>query len=179
MLLPLIGIAFLLTASVPASAATFAVPEAEFSFTAPDDFSPLTTEEIALLYPTGRPPKNAVGNEELTTTIGYDLYDTPIRLDQLKEAKPAIEAQLARTGSRFKWKQREIITLAGQPWISLECTYRGSDGEGHDVDFHDILMITSRHDRLLRLHFNSTQAEFPVIEKTLRKSIQSITFTPK
>jgi len=73
------------------------------------------------------------------------------------------------------WKQREIITPQGQQWISFECTYHGSDGEGTDVEFHDILLMTSRHGRLLRISFNSTQEEFPAVEKTLRKSIQSVT----
>lgn len=162
-----------------AIAATVTLPEADLTFTAPAGFSPLTKNEIALVYQTRRPPKFAVGNAERTTTIAYDLYDTAIRVDQLKEAKPAIEAQLAQTGSRFTWKRRDLITLEGQKWISFEYTFHGSDGEGGDVEFHDIIMMTSRHNRLLRLSFNSTQEEFPAVEKALRKTIQSITFTAK
>ncbi|WP_413935159.1 hypothetical protein [Nitrospira sp. BLG_1] len=162
-----------------ATAATVSLAEAGLSFDAPKEFSPLTAEEIALLYQTSRPPKYAVGNEARTTTIGYDLYETAIRIDQLKEAKPAIESQIERTGSGFVWKQREIITLQGQPWISLECTYHGSDGEGTDIKFHDIALMTSRQGRLLRISFNSTQEEFPTIEKALRKIIQSIRFNRK
>jgi hypothetical protein len=160
-----------------ATATTVWLAEARLSFDAPPGFSPLNAEEIALLYQTSRPPKYAVGNEARTTTIGYDLHETAIRVDQLKEAKPAIESQIERTGSGFVWKQREIITLQGQPWISLECTYHGSDGEGTDIEFHDILLMTSRHGRLLRISFNSTQEEFPAVEKALRKTIQSVTFT--
>lgn len=63
--------------------------------------------------------------------------------------------------------------------MSFEYTLHGSDGDGADVEFHDIIMLTSRHGRLLRISFNSTQKEFPVIEKALRKSIQSIEFINK
>ncbi len=162
-----------------AVAATVSLAEAGLSFDAPPGFSPLNAEEMRLIYQTGLPPKYAVGSEARTTTIGYDLTDAAIRVDQLKEAKPAIESQIERTGSGFVWKQREIITLQGQPWISLECTYHGSDGEGTDIEFHDILLMTSRQGRLLRISFNSTQEEFPTIEKALRKSIQSIRFNRK
>ncbi len=153
--------------------------EAELSFDAPPGFSALNAEEMRLIYQTSQPPKYAVGNEARTTTIGYDLAQAAIRVDQLKEAKPAIESQLERTGTGFVWKQREIITLQGQPWISLECTFHGSDGEGIDIEFHDILLMTARHGRLLRISFNSTQEEFPNVEKALRKTIQSIRFNRK
>ncbi|MCS6304732.1 MAG: hypothetical protein H8K07_13870 [Nitrospira sp.] len=153
--------------------------EAEVSFEAPPGFSALNAEEMRLIYQTNQPPKYAVGNEARTTTIGYDLAEAAIRLDQLKEAKPALESMFERSRSRVVWKQREIITLQGQPWISFELTFHGSDGEGTDIEFHDILLMTSRHGRLLRISFNSTQEEFLTVENALRKTIQSIRFTRK
>jgi hypothetical protein len=165
-------IAFLFALVDIASAATVTLPEAGLTFNAPDGFTPLDPEEIGLLYQTDRPPKYAIGNEARTTTIGYDLQETLIRPEQLKEAKAAVESQLQRSLPKLVWKQRELTTLHGQQWD-------GSDGEGADVEFHDIIMLTSRHGRLLRISFNSTQEEFPVIEKALRKSIQSIAFTRK
>jgi hypothetical protein len=158
------------------SAATYALPEAGLTFNAPEGFSPLSAEEIALIYQTDRPPKHAVGNEARTTTIGYDLQATELRLDQLKDAKQAIETLFQRTMPGLAWKQSQLITLQGQQWMSFEYTFPGSDGEGGKVEFHDIIMITSRHGRLLRISFNSTHDEFPTVEKALRKSIQSIVF---
>lgn len=175
----LIFLGLFLAHSEVATATAVSLAEAGLSFDAPPGFSPLNAEEMRLIYQTSQPPKYAVGNEARTTTIGYDLAKAAIRVDQLKDAKPAIESQIERTGSGFVWKQREIITLQEQPWISLECTYHGSDGEGTDIEFHDILLMTSRHGRLLRISFNSTQEEFPTIEKALRKTIQSIRFNRK
>ncbi len=46
-----------------------------------------------------------------------------------------------------------------------------------DTDIYNIMLITSLKEKMLVLNFNSTAKEFPEIEASLRKSIQSIEFT--
>ncbi len=154
-----------------ASAATLTLPEAELTFHVPEGFSPLTAEEIAQAFETDRPPKQAVGNKARTTTIAFDFQQTPFRVDQLREAKPVIESLFERTFQELVWKERRIITLQGQEWLFFEITRTAPEGK-----FHNIVLMTSRHGRLLRLSFNSTLEEFPAVENVLRKSIQSIAF---
>ncbi|MEF8697876.1 MAG: hypothetical protein V5B32_10475 [Candidatus Accumulibacter sp. UW26] len=150
-------------------AATFSLPEAGVSFQAPDGFTKLSAQEIAIKYPASPAPSFVVGDHRRTTSIAFDLKPNALPADRLPEAKAAFESFFDRRIPRVEWKQKKLIELQGQQWIYLEMTSRAVD-----TDIHNIMLVTPRYGKMLMFNFNSTREEFPHMETALRKSIQSI-----
>lgn len=158
-----------LSISAASQAATIVVSGANASFEAPADFTPLSTNEIAMKWPPSSPPTGAVGNARRSTTIAYDLKPDRVTPQQLPEVKQIFEQNFGRVVAGLEWKEHKIVRIQNQDWIWLEMTSRAAD-----TDIYNIMLATSRYGRLLIFNFNSTKAEFPSIESALRRSIQSI-----
>ncbi len=139
------------------------------SFDAPDGFTALSRDEIAIKFPSSRAPSGVIGNARRTTTIAYELKQDKLAPEQLAEAKAAFEQLFERIIPGLEWKARTIVQLQGQRWIQLEMSSRAID-----TDIHNIMLITSRDGRMLIFNFNSTKSEFPSVESALRGSIRSI-----
>lgn len=73
----------------------------------------------------------------------------------------------------LEWVKKDIVSLRGQQWLYFELITH-KDG----TNFHNIMLMTSHHGRLLSFNFNSTREEFPTVERALRKSIDSIVLRP-
>jgi hypothetical protein len=170
-----VGVAIVMCLQSPGfvTAKTISIPDTGITFEAPNDFTTLTTDEIAMRYPRSRPPKFALGNEQRTTAIAYDLTSTPLSLEKLPEIKPFLESFFEKNFAGIAWIKKEIVSIQGQPWIYLESTHTEEDDE-----FHNIILITSLRGKMLRASFSSTTEEFPKVEQTLRNSIQSIVLRP-
>jgi hypothetical protein len=71
----LVAVYLLATAalSTQAFAANLSIPGATVSFDAPQGFTKLAPQEMAVKYPTADPPSFAVGNAGRVTTIAFDL----------------------------------------------------------------------------------------------------------
>lgn len=164
--------ALLFCAFSQAGAATFSLPDGGVSFQAPDGFSELSRQEIALKYPSNRAPAFVVGNPRRTTTIAFDLKPHDLPPEKLREVKQSFETLFDRIIPGIEWKQRKIINLQGQQWIHLEMTSRAID-----TDLYNIMLITPRHGKMLIFNFNSTKGEFPAMEAALRKSIKTISLS--
>ena len=150
-------------------AATFSIPDLGVSFDAPDGFTELSSMEIALKYPPGRPPAFVAGNAERPTTIAYDLKTTPLPAESLQEVKSSLEAAFERAMPGLQWQQRKMVSLQGRQWIQLELV-----SQAIDTRIHSILLITSFRGRMLIFNFNSTREEFGKLEAALRQSMQTI-----
>ena len=158
-----------LAISAIAQAAPINVLGANITFEPPADFTRLSTNEIALKWPSTSPPAGAVGNARRTTTIAYELKPDRIELHQLPELKQVFEQNISRLIPGLVWKEHKVVRIHNQDWIWLEMT-----SHAIDTDIYNIMLATSRHGRLLIFNFNSTKAEFPAVESALRRSIQSI-----
>jgi len=78
-------------------------------FNAPDSFTELTKEEIALKYPSNRAPRFVVGNESRATTIAYDIKSHAILEDQLDAVMKSFEQTFNRIVPGIEWKKKEMI----------------------------------------------------------------------
>ena len=165
----LIPLILLVGAVLGAHATTFSVPGAGVSFDAPDGFTALSRDEIAIKFPSTRAPSGVIGNARRTTTIAYELKQDKLTPEQLGEAKQAFEQLFERIIPGLEWKAKTIVQLQGQRWIQLEMT-----SHAIDTDIHNIMLIASREGRMLIFNFNSTKSEFPSVENALRASIRSI-----
>jgi hypothetical protein len=159
----------LLGPSLGACAAPVSVPGAAARFHAPDGYTSLSQTEISIKYPASRAPANVVGNARRTTTIAFELKQEKLEPEHLPEAKAVFEQFFERIVPGLVWRQRKTVRLDGQNWIYLEFS-----SDAVDTDIHNIVLLTSRFGRLLLFNFNSTKAEFPLVESALRGSIQSI-----
>ena len=144
-----------------------------FVFDAPEGFDPLSAEMLANKWPTlNIPPQYAVGNQSGQTTIAYDLKSNPdLSLDELMVG---MIFTFNRVIADIKWIDQGFIELDGQEWIYLELT-----SNAVDKNIHNMMLITEMGTQLLMLNFDSTKEEFPIYEKALRESIQSIRVIPR
>ena len=165
-------ITLLYLVSSPCWSQRFGIPEAGIVFNAPDGFTQLSAGEIALKYPSNRAPAFVVGNKKRTTTIAYDLKPDKLSVERIPEIKASFEQIFERIIPGIEWKKREIIEFQNKKWIYFEMT-----SHAIDTDIYNIMLITFLKEKMLVLNFNSTTREFPKIEASLRKSIQSIEFT--
>lgn len=156
-------------AATTASAATFTIPDAGVSFSAPEGFTALTPEEIGSKYTTNRSPAVILGNARRTTTIAFDLKPQNLTQEKLPQVKASFEALFDRIIPGIDWKQKKLIDMQGQQWIYLEMTSRA-----RDTDIYNIVLITPHRGKMLVFNLDSTKSEFPAVEKELRKSLQTI-----
>ena len=165
----LLALLLLLVTSMATGAVPVSVPGAAARFDAPAGYTPLSQDEISVKFPARRAPANIVGNARRTTTIAFELNQDKLAPAQLSEARHVFEQFFERSVPGLVWRERRLVRLDGQDWIHLEFS-----SNAVDTDLHNILLVTSRVGRMLLFNFNSTKAEFPLVESALRSSIQSI-----
>jgi len=163
----------LIVAAVISIAATLCAKPVSFvdgvTFDAPEGFTPLSADEIALKYPSARAPHFVVGNKRRTTTIAYDLKPESIPADKLDEVRQSFEQTFQRIVPGLVWIERKTVDLSGRKWIYFEMT-----SSAVDTDIHNIMLVTPFEGKMLLFNFNSTKEEFPKVEEALRRSLQSI-----
>lgn len=139
-----------------------------FVFNPPEGFDPLTADMLTRKWPTLKvPPQYAIGNDSGLTTIAYDFKKNPdLSLDELMVG---MIFTFNRVVDDIKWIDQGFIEIDGQEWIYLELTSNSAD-----KNIHNMMLITEMGSELLMLNFDSTKEEFPLYEKALRASIQSI-----
>ena len=157
-----------------AAAASFTIPGSTVSFEAPDDFTPLTQEEIAKKWLRAKPPAFVVGNARRTTTIAYDIRNQSVPEDQLEAGLEVFGRLFDRLVAGIVWKKREIAVIGGRRWIYLEMT-----SNAIDTDIYNILLSTPHEGKLVVFNFNSTKEDFPHVEASLRKAVNTVAIAPK
>jgi hypothetical protein len=142
------------------------------SFEPPAEFTALTAAEVGLKYPPKNAPDFVVGNARRTTSIAFELKSIPFADSQLAQELDTLVTALQNNVRGIKWIDKKFISLDGQRWIYLEMT-----SSAVDTDIHNIMLITPFGGKTLLFNFNSTREEFPIFEKRLRLSLQSIRLT--
>jgi len=156
----------------PSRAARFTFADGRISFMAPPGFTALTAEELAVKYPNAQAPRQAVGNERVTTSIAYDLLEhraLPTELEALRLQLLQGFAQLPK----LKWVASDVRPIAGRDWAYVEFTAATAD-----QDIHNIVLLSVYDGRVLLFNFNSTVVEFPRVERALRASMATISTKP-
>lgn len=157
-----------------AAAATITIPGSTVSFEAPDDFTPLTQEEIAKKWLRAKPPAFAVGNARRTTTIAYDIRNQSVAEDQLEAGLDVFARLFDRLIAGIVWKKKEIAVIGGRRWIYLEMT-----SNAIDTDIYNILLSAPHEGKLVLFNFNSTKEDFPSLEASLRKAVSTVAIAQK
>ena len=155
--------------AVTVHAETFYLDGQNISFDAPQGFTELSGEEIALKFPSSRAPQFVVGNEKRSTTIAYDLKQDRVQLSDLPDFKNAMIQMFNRIVPGIQWKQDQIVEINGREFVHFEFV-----SSAVDADIYNIMLTTSYQDRMLVFNFNSTVADFEAYEEQLRQTISTI-----
>lgn len=139
------------------------------TFDGPADFIELSDEMISRKWPTNQAPQWAVGTENGTTTIAYDLKPHDISNAPFDQLLGQFEDLFDRMIPGIEWIESEVITIEGKEWIFMEMT-----SNAVDTDIHNIMLATSYESEMLVFNFNSTVEEFSKYEAELRESIETI-----
>jgi hypothetical protein len=142
---------------------------AQISFEAPDEFEPLSDQEIKIKYPASKPPKYVIGNKSAGTTIAYDIRPNNLPPEKIDELKAAMVEAFPTRIPGLKWKQNKIIEMSGRKWGYLEMT-----STAEDTDIYNIMLFTLYNGQMVIFNFNSTKDQFKKYEKVLRESIKTI-----
>ncbi|MGE4397875.1 MAG: hypothetical protein AB7D29_00020 [Campylobacterales bacterium] len=145
------------------------IPNSGISFTAPDEFKPLSQEFIDIKWHRKNPPKWAIGNASMKTTIAYDVRDIDISGKPLEETMEIYKNTMTRIIGGLVWKKHEIVEIFGRKWIYFEILTNAVDTE-----IYNIILITAHGNSMLMFNFNSTKEDFAKYEKALRASIETI-----
>jgi hypothetical protein len=143
----------------------------DISFVIPDKFNPLSQEFIDMKWPAKRAPKWVVSNESTSTSIAYDLKPNDISAVPLPELVNYFKNTFDRIGPGVAWIKSEVTEIQGKKWAYLEFT-----SNAINADIYNIMLVASYRKEMIIFNFNSTKEEFPMYEKKLRNSIQSIKF---
>lgn len=161
---------FLMGCACAAHAQRISIQGTDASFESPAGFKELSAEVLALKFNRGgNPPKFAVGNEDATTTVAYEIRPVKIVDSDLPGILGSFEQQFQGRVPGLKWIRRELMEKQGQRWIYLEFT-----STAVDADIHNLMLMTPLNGSLLAINFNSTRADFIRYEPALRASIDSI-----
>jgi hypothetical protein len=150
---------------------TFA--DGRIAFVPPSGFTALTAKDLAAKYPRANPPRAAVGNAQRTTTIAYDLLDQRAPSTDLEAGRKYFAANYEQMLPGLKWVANDVHQVGGRAFVYLEFTASAADQH-----IHNIVLISIYDGRVLMFNFNSTEAEFPAVERALRASIATITTRP-
>ncbi len=155
-----------------AGAATISIPDVG-TFEAPDGYTALSKGEITALYTRGgNPPTFAIGNEDRTVMMSYQVRAITVPADQLPEAKSTVETTMAQSLPGLVWEKTDIIKRQGRSWLYFEHVSPGPD---HDT--HNIFLWIPLVQKSLFMNFSCPKDDFPKIEPVLRQSIHSISLS--
>lgn len=155
-------------------AKTISLENGAITFEVPDQFTPLTPNEIKMKYPSVHAPHFVVGNANRSVTIAYNLKDAgmpPEKVvdNELPNAQKAFTHTFNRIVPGIRWIKNEIITQNGKKFIYLELT-----SNAIDQDIHNIILITFFQKQMFMINFNATKAEFKTIGSTLQNCASSL-----
>lgn len=152
-----------------AGAATISIPDIG-TFEAPDGYTALSKEEITALYTRGgNPPTFAIGNEDRTVMMSYQVRAITVPADQLPEAKATVETSMAQSLPGLVWKKTDIVKRQGRSWLYFEHV-----SPGPDYDTHNIFLWIPLAQKSLFLNFSCPKDDFPKMEPVFRQSLRSI-----
>ena len=152
------------------SAKNFTTPDQNASFDAPDNYSPLTQNEINLKFARGnKPPQFAVGNERRTVSIAYGHNPMPTTEDNLDVGLQTLYQGIDKILNKPKWVEHSVRQIGNRRWIYMEFIVPAID-----TNIHNIMLLTPYKGKTLMFNFNATVEDFANDEAKLRQAIESI-----
>jgi hypothetical protein len=157
-------------ARLSASAKQEEMDSGNITFEAPDDFTPLTPQEIDVKFPHHNGPIEAVGSPTRGASISYTVTANAVRPEQLDDFERYMETALPKLAPTMQWITKDSRTINGTKWIYFEFTTPDSTGSL----IHNIELFTSYHGVLTILNFNASAPLFNSYEQKLRDGVNSI-----
>lgn len=140
--------------------------EGTVSFVAPEGFSRMADDVVAVKFPNAQPGTIVYGNERATVSIS--ITHPPQRVltaEELPQFKAFMESLLETQSKGLKWVKKEIVDLGGRKWIHFEFTTPAID-----TTIHNDIYMTSRDGRMLAFNFNSSAEHHEANKEALEKS---------
>jgi len=135
----------------------------------PSDFSVMSSEKLALKYPSvGHRPSEVYTNEKSTINIALNHTTNKAKSEDLPNVRNVLESQFNR--APFTLIKSEMRDLNGMPSILLEFI-----SPAVDTKIYNLMVITSLEGRLVMITFNCTEAERKQWTPIAKKIIGSIT----
>lgn len=171
-----LALALTLLMSFPAFAGEpLSLYDGQVAFVLPEGFTRMTDEMADKKYPRGNRPKYIYADAKTTTSVAVELAkDAQVAPEQLGDFRAFMENTFSRMVPGARWLKKDYLTIANTKWARLELM-----GNAIDTEIHNIVLITVLDKKPLIFNFNSTQEEFPKLEKELLKSIGSIRVSVK
>ncbi len=141
-------------------------------FDAPDDFTPLTPDEIAKKFPMKNGTMNAIGNANRGISISYSLTSNAVRPEQLDDLKNALTGYFHKLMPNAEWVKDDYVDLNGTRWIILETITPTAVGKIHNLE-----IATSYRGVMLVFNFNAAEEEFDANRDHLWACLHSVTIT--
>lgn len=144
------------------------------SLAVPEDFERMSREMVDKKYPRGNAPEHVFSNAATTVSLagGY-TPDANLTRERLPEFKTYMEGTLERTVPGLRWIARDIVDIAGKPWIRLEF-----QSNAIDTEIHNIMLMTDLDNGMAGVNFNATVGEYEAYRARLAASEASIRVEP-
>ena len=154
---------------VPLEAKTITTENGDVTFNVPDDFTPLTPEEITAKFKMKNGAMDVVGNQDRGVTISYRLSDTALQPDQLPDMQSGMSGALGHVVPGIQWIKNEITEINGTKWVYFEFLSGTKDPK-----IHSIQLATSYQGKMYLVNFSTTVPLFDASESELRSSYSSV-----
>lgn len=146
-----------------------AIDGGNITFNAPDDFAPLTPEQIDKKFPRQTGTMEAVGNASGSVTICYRVTENTLRPEELPDAQRGIADMLSHAVPGLQWIKNDIVEINGTKWIYYEMTSAAGEGQVHNIE-----ITTSYRGRMFVMNFNSSAQDFAAYQARLKASLDSV-----
>ena len=140
------------------------------TFSVPSDFRALTTAEIKLKFPSGRPPKYVYANQTQTVSVAVNFIG---RVPSLPVAKSIFDKVLPEKAPKFHWIKDGYSTINGTDWIDLEFTTAARDTTIHNNELYALLPTTG-----VGVNLNATVKSYPKAAPLFQAIKSSLTLSP-
>ena len=157
-------------ALAPAAIANdFTFAQAGLKIDLPNGFSLLPRADIDQLYMPTRGPGFVIGNAAHSVTVSYDLKAHDLASLNLAQTLMVFQQIFEQRVPGLVWKEHKLMEHEKQQWMQLEFLSKTGG-----VEYYNIMLVTPIKDQMLVLNLNSTVAEFPQAEASLRAVMKSI-----
>jgi lipoprotein NlpI len=160
--------AFLLAVAPPATAALVELEKGNISFNAPDDFTPMTPDELVVRYPFPENTLEAIASPDRSATISYTLAPTAVLPGQLNTLRGVMTARLTKMTPTLQWIKKEILTINGTSWAYFEYVSGEADGS-----VRTMLIATPYRGLLFIMRFNVREEDFDTYSHALVAAMES------
>ncbi|BAU11381.1 hypothetical protein LEP3755_18750 [Leptolyngbya sp. NIES-3755] len=145
------------------------------TFTLPEGFTPMTTEEINLKFPPrgGNRPQYVYANADRNVAIAVTFSPAKVTPQQLPELQQVIRKSVGQAFPTAEWKTEEMTTINNTPWAHLAFI-----SQAIDTKIYNDAYFTSLDGKMLGINFNSTVAQYEANRAELQKTRDSIVIKP-